>query len=89
MVNLGFAERREGKVIFNNTGILFFVRNLQDIYYYIAVICALYKETEKVEVLDRRDFNEDIIGNIDGAMNFFKLCCQLRPIYARKRHELL
>ena len=39
--------------------ILFFTRNLQDIYYHTAVTCALYKGTEKVEVLDRRDFNED------------------------------
>jgi ATP-dependent DNA helicase RecG len=36
------------------------------------VTCALYKGTEKVDVLDRRDFNEDIISNIDGAMNFLK-----------------
>ena len=34
--------------------------------------CALYKGVEKVDVLDRRDFNEDIIGNIEGAMNFLK-----------------
>lgn len=72
LVNLGVAERQEGKVIFNNTGILFFSKNLQNIYYHTAVTCALYKGTEKVDVLDRRDFNEDIISNIDGAMNFLK-----------------
>ncbi|MDP3103483.1 MAG: ATP-binding protein [Candidatus Methanoperedens sp.] len=72
LVNLGVAERQEGKVIFNNTGILLFSKNLQNIYYHTAVTCALYKGTEKVDVLDRRDFNEDIISNIDGAMNFLK-----------------
>lgn len=72
LVNLGVAERQEGKVIFNNTGILFFSKNLQNIYYHTAVTCALFKGTEKVDVLDRRDFNEDIISNIDGAMNFLK-----------------
>jgi len=72
LVNLGVAEKQEGKVIFNNTGILFFARNLQDTYYHTAVTCALYKGTEKVDVLDRRDFNEDIINSIDGAMNFLK-----------------
>ena len=72
LINLGVAEKQEGKVIFNNTGILFFSRNLSDIYFHTAVTCALYKGTEKVEVLDRRDFNEDIVNNIDGAMNFLK-----------------
>jgi ATP-dependent DNA helicase RecG len=72
LINLGAAEKQEGKIIFNNTGILFFAKNLEDIYFHTAVTCALYKGTEKVEVLDRRDFNEDIIGNINGAMNFLK-----------------
>lgn len=72
LVNLGVAEKQEGRVIFNNTGIFFFSKNLQDIYYHTAVTCALYKGIEKVEVLDRRDFNEDIVSNIDGAMNFLK-----------------
>jgi ATP-dependent DNA helicase RecG len=72
LTNLGIAEKQEGKVIFNNTGILFFAKNLQDIYFHTAVTCALYKGTEKVEVLDRRDFNEDIVSNIDSAMNFLK-----------------
>jgi ATP-dependent DNA helicase RecG len=72
LINLGVAEKQEGKVIFNNTGILFFPKNLQDIYFHTAVTCALYKGTEKVDVLDRRDFNEDIISNINGAMNFLK-----------------
>ena len=72
LVNLGVAEKQEGKVLFNNTGILFFSKNLGDIYYHTAVTCALYKGVEKVDVLDRRDFNGDIIGNIEGAMNFLK-----------------
>ncbi|MGB2842379.1 MAG: ATP-binding protein [Halobacteriota archaeon] len=70
LINPGVAEKQEGKVIFNNAGILFFAKNLQDIYYHTAVTCALYKGTEKIEVLDRRDFNEDLISNIDGAMIF-------------------
>ena len=72
LANLGVAERQEGKLIFNNTGVLFFAKSLQEIYYHTAVTCALYKGIEKVNVLDRRDFNEDIVSNIDGAMNFLK-----------------
>ncbi|MDO9513487.1 MAG: ATP-binding protein [Elusimicrobiota bacterium] len=72
LINLGVAEKQEGKMIFNNTGILFFSKNLADIYFHTAVTCALYKGRDKVEVLDRKDFNEDIISNIDDAMNFLK-----------------
>jgi len=72
LTNLGVAERQEGKVIFNNTGILFFSKNLANIYFHTAITCALYKGTEKIDVLDRRDFNEDLISNIDRAMIFLK-----------------
>jgi len=72
LVNLGVAEKQEGQLMLNNTGILFFSKNLRDIYYHTAVTCALYKGNEKVDVLDRRDFNEDIVSNIDGAMAFLK-----------------
>ena len=78
LTNLGVAERQEGKVIFNNTGILFFSKNLQDTYFHTAITCALYKGTEKVDVLDRRDFNEDLISSIDRAMNFLKQYIPLR-----------
>lgn len=73
LLNLGAAERQEdGKVVVNNTGILFFSKNLDYIYPHAAVTCALFQGTDKFTVLDRRDFNEDLISNIDGAMNFLK-----------------
>lgn len=72
LVNLGVAEKQEGKLIFNNSGILFFSKNLDDIYSNTAVTCALFDGTEKIDILDRRDFNEDMISNIDGAMIFLK-----------------
>jgi ATP-dependent DNA helicase RecG len=72
LINLGVAQKEGDKIIFNNTGILFFSKNLNDIYFHTAVTCALYKGTGKIDVLDRRDFNEDIVSNIDGAINFLK-----------------
>ena len=72
LVNLGVAEKQDGKLIFNNSGILFFSKNLDDIYSNTAVTCALFDGTEKIDILDRRDFNEDLISNIDGAMIFLK-----------------
>ena len=72
LLNLGVAESKKGKLVFNNAGILLFAKNLQDIYYHTTVTCALFKGTEKIEVLDRKDFNEDLVSNIDDTMNFLK-----------------
>jgi len=73
LLNLGAAERLEdGRIAVNNSGILFFSKNLDYIYPHAAVTCALFQGTDKFTVLDRRDFNEDLMSNIDGAMNFLK-----------------
>lgn len=72
LINLGVAEKQEDKIIFNNTGVLFFSKNLGDIYFHTVVTCALFKGTEKIDVLDKRDFNMDIITNINSAINFLK-----------------
>ena len=72
LVNLGVAERQEGKVLVNNAGVLLFARNLADIYFHTVVTCALYKGTEKVNVLDRKDFNSDIVSSVENAMVFLK-----------------
>jgi ATP-dependent DNA helicase RecG len=70
--NLGAAERQEGKLIVNNTGALFFSKNLDELYPHATVTCALYRGTEKVDILDRKDFNEDLLSSIDQAMIFLK-----------------
>jgi len=72
LVNLGAAEKQAGKTVFNNLGALFFSKNLDDIYHHTTVTCALFNGTEKADVQDRRDFNEDILSSIDRGMIFLK-----------------
>ncbi|MBT7260266.1 MAG: hypothetical protein HN888_04010 [Desulfobacula sp.] len=72
LLNLGVAEKQEGSLIFNNTGILFFAKNLDRFYPHAGITCALYKGLEKVDVLDRKDFNKDIVSNVDNAMLFLR-----------------
>jgi ATP-dependent DNA helicase RecG len=72
LVSLGVAEKQAGKLLVNNTGVLFFAKNLNDIYQHTSVTCALYKGTEKVDVQDRKDFNDDILANIEQALMFLK-----------------
>jgi ATP-dependent DNA helicase RecG len=70
--NLGAANDRPGSAPVNNAGILFFAKNLDHTYRYTVVTCALYKGTRKVDVLDRKDFNEDILSSIESAMVFLR-----------------
>jgi ATP-dependent DNA helicase RecG len=70
--NLGAANDRPGSAAINNAGILFFAKNLEHTYRHTVVTCALYKGKEKVDVLDRKDFNEDVLSSIEAAMVFLK-----------------
>lgn len=70
--NLGIGEIQESLIFFNNLAVLFFAKNLNDIYYHTVVTCALYQGKEKAVVLDRKDYNIDLITNVDLAMNFLK-----------------
>ena len=81
--NLEVAERQGSKVIFNNAGALFFSKNLKKIFFQTEIICGLFKGKDKGSlVLNNENFNIDIIGNIEGAMEF--LWKSLRA-----RHELI
>ena len=45
---------------------------LNRFYPHAGITCALYKGIEKVHVMDRKDFNRDIVSNVDNAMLFLK-----------------
>lgn len=60
--NLGAGDVEAGQIAYNNTAVLFFAKNLSSHYFLTAVTCALYKGNEKVTILDRKDFNEDLIS---------------------------
>ena len=81
--NLEVAERQGSKVIFNNAGALFFSKKLKKMFFQTEIICGLFKGKDKGGlVLNNENFNIDIIGNIEGAMEF--LWKSLRA-----RHELI
>ena len=81
--NLEVAKKQGSKIIFNNAGVLFFSKNLKKIFFQTEIICGLFKGKDKGSlVLNNENFNIDIIGNIEGAMEF--LWKSLRA-----RHELI
>jgi ATP-dependent DNA helicase RecG len=53
-----------------NAGVLFFARDIDFLLNHAIVVCALYKGTEKVHVLDKKDFKANLVDNIENAMLF-------------------
>jgi len=78
--NLGCAEMSsKGELSFTNAGILFFRDNSQNVRFdFTHVVCALYKGTEKVDILDAKNLSGGIIENIDNAIVFLKRNLRVR-----------
>jgi ATP-dependent DNA helicase RecG len=76
--NLHAAEIQLNACYYYNTAVLFFAKNLDHHFFHTCVTCALYKGFSKVTILDRKDFNSDIIDSIDQAMIFLKRHLNLR-----------
>lgn len=71
--NLKCASEVRGELCFTNVGALFFRKNDEDIEFRHAdLVCALYKGTDKVFILDAKGLNGDIISKIDDTILFLK-----------------
>lgn len=57
---------------FTNVGVLFFARDIDFLLNHAIVVCVLYKGTEKVNILDKKDFKGNIVENINNAILFVK-----------------
>ena len=76
--NLAVGQADGKDFYFNNTSVLFFAKNLNNHFFHTCITCALYKGREKVTVLDRKDFNADIVTNVNDTMLFLKQHLNLR-----------
>ncbi len=72
LTNLSLMNDDKDALQINNTGILFFIQNPVKYIPQSAVTCVLYKGNLKVDVLDKKTFEGDIITNIDDAITFLK-----------------
>ena len=64
LVNIEAAERSGGKLLFRNAGVLFFAKNVRHFFNQAYITCLLAKGTDKVHVLDRKDFDAGIVADI-------------------------
>ncbi len=70
LVNIEAAERSGGRLLFRNAGVLFFAKNVRHFFDQAYITCLLAKGTDKVHVLDRKDFDGGIVTDIEDAMRF-------------------
>ena len=70
--NLGCCDIDGNQILFNNLSVLFFAKNLNYHYYHTSVTCVLYKGIDKVSIIDRKEFNSDIVASVSDAMLFLE-----------------
>ena len=90
--NLEVAKRNKSRIIFTNAGALFFSKHLERIFLHTDISCALFKGKEKIHVIDRKQFNEDLIANIENSVKFLEKNLRLEyrlPKGQLRRDEVL
>ncbi|MDR1508239.1 MAG: putative DNA binding domain-containing protein [Synergistaceae bacterium] len=71
--NLKCAGEAGDKLCFTNAGALFFRINDEDVVFrHAGIVCAVYEGTHKAHILDAKELNGDIVGNVDDAIVFLK-----------------
>lgn len=72
LVNIEVAERTGGRLLFRNAGVLFFAKNVRHFFNQAYITCLLAKGTDKVHILDRKDFDSGIVADIEDALRFIE-----------------
>lgn len=72
MINLGVAEWVDGTLRMNNAGVLFFTESIQLLCEQATITCGVFDGTERVQVLNRKDYTMDMVNNINNTLHFIK-----------------
>ena len=73
LTSLGVAERQEGRIYFNNTGILFFAKEPQRFIPWSVFTVALFKDDVGVDIIDRKEIEGSLFEIVDEVIRFVKL----------------
>ena len=72
LVNIEVAERAGDRLLFRNSGVLFFAKRVRRFFPEAYITCLLGKGTDKVRILDRKDFDGGVVADIEDAMRFIE-----------------
>jgi ATP-dependent DNA helicase RecG len=70
--NLGVGEYKDNEFKLNNCGILFFSNNQRLLCEQATVTCVTFVGTQRIDVVNRKDYDQDMIRNIENAMNYLR-----------------
>ena len=70
--NLGVAEIVSGKIKMKTVGVLFFSKSVETLCEQATITCAVFDGKERIAILNRKDYSDDIITNINNALHFVK-----------------
>ena len=70
LINLKAAKLVNNELKFNNAGVLFFAKNPEKYFLTSKVVCVNYQTNEKVNILDRKIFDDGIVTNIKEAIDY-------------------
>jgi len=87
LVNIEAAERSAGRLVFRNAGVLFFAKNVRRLFPQAYITCLLARGTDKVHILDRKDFDGGIVADIEEALRFIERNTRVAYRIERLRRE--
>ena len=83
--NLSVVENKKVK----NAGVLLFCEDIRPFIVWATVTCVLFQGTNKVTILDRKEFTQDVISNFEGAISYLKQKLNTNYIIGMYREEKL
>ena len=73
LLNLGVAEKQEGRLYFNNSGVLFFAAEPQRFVPWSVYTVVLFKDRNGADVIDRKEITGSLFEIVDQVMDFVRL----------------
>ena len=89
LANLEVLRIENGHPRLTHAGVLFFAKDPARFIKSASVVCAVYQGDDKVQILDRKIFNDGLVGNIDAAVMYVKRHMDVRfEIRSIRREEI-
>lgn len=76
--NLGVADRHDKKLKMKNAGVLFFAKSIELLCEQATITCGTFEGTDRFQVVNRKDYQEDLITNINLSMHFIRQDLRVR-----------
>jgi ATP-dependent DNA helicase RecG len=90
LLNLGLAKTEGRRLVFNDAGALLFARKPSRFIPHSPLDCVMYSGRDKVDILDRKHLEGNLIKNVDEGMAFLRKNLRVRyEIKELKRREIL